>query len=461
MEIIREMLGRKKYISPVYLLPILFFAGLWLADTTGIYNDSHQYIAMHIHREPVYPFFLWIFRTLFGEGGYLEIVRFVQNVLAAGSVLYLTACIRREFALKEGMTFLVCALLLSPHVITPLFSESRLVLSDGIISEALVLPFFYFFFAECLYMILERSRRAAGAALALALLLSLTRGQMMTAILLWTAAGICLCAAARHWRGAGVVLLCTALAFGGRTFLVKSYNLAFNGHFINMTFGDVGLLANVLYAADREDGERIADDKAREYFYLSFDLAQEREANYRYAPEGFLNRAAHLERYHDMLKFELIEEPWRAIHDREGFTDYIPENVESDRIAAVIAKSILPGVLGRWFYDYMALSVYGLIRSVAVVHPLLNGYAFLVYALFLLLTGLAFCRDRKSRAARAAAFALLAVLANVYATSLIIMCLSRYMIYGLPVFYIGLLLLLHELVQTRKSVTVQPPIAAV
>lgn len=438
------MLGRKKCISPVYLLPVLFFAGLWLAGTTGIYNDSHQYIAMHIHREPVYPFFLWIFRTLFGEGGYLEIVRFVQNVLAAFSVLYLTACIRREFALKGVMTFLVCSLLLAPHVITPVFSESSLVLSNGIISEALVLPFFYLFFAKCLYMILERSRRAAAAALALALLLSLTRGQMMTAILLWAVSGLCLCMAARCWRAAGVVAVCTLLAFGGRTLLLKSYNLAFNGHFINMTFGDVGLLANVLYAADREDGERIADGEAREYFYLSFDLAQERGANYRYAPEGFLNRAAHLEQHHDMLKFELIEQPWREVHDREGFTDYIPENVESDRIASVIAKSILPGVLGRWLYDYMALSVYGLIRSVAVVHPLLNGYAFLVYALFLAMMGLAFYKNRESRAVRVAAFCLLAVLANVYATSLLIMCLSRYMIYGLPVFYIGLLLLAHE-----------------
>ena len=112
--------------------------------------------------------------------------------------------------------------------------------------------------------------------------------------------------------------MCTVLAFGGRGFLVKSYNLAFNGHFINNTFGSVGMLANVLYAADREDGKRIKDQEAREFFYLSYDLAEERGANYKSAPEGFLNRAAHLEKWHDALKFEMIEEPWRLVHDSEG-----------------------------------------------------------------------------------------------------------------------------------------------
>ena len=92
-----------------------------------------------------------------------------------------------------------------------------------------------------------------------------------------------------------------------------------NGYFINNTFGSVGMLANVLYAADREDGERIGDEKARELFYLSFDLAWEREANYRFAPEGFLNRAGPIWKGSmDALKFEIIEEPWRAWHENGG-----------------------------------------------------------------------------------------------------------------------------------------------
>lgn len=434
----------KKRLSFVSLIPVLFFAALWLFGETGIYNDSHQYIAMHIHREPLYPFFLWIFRTLLGEEHYLEAVRFLQNALSAFSVIWLTECIRREFGLKELMALPICLLQLAPHVITPLFSASALVLTNGIISEALGLPLFYLFTAQVLKMIFEKKSGAAVSALLLSILLSLTRGQMMAAILLWMVAVLAMLVPGRQWKRMIAVLLCTAAAFCCRSVLVKSYNLCFNGHFINNTFGGVGMLANVLYAADRSDGERIEDEKAREFFYLSFDLAWEQQANYSYAPEGFLNRAAHLEQYHDMLKFDLIEEPWRAWHDREGFKDYILENVESDRVAQTITKSIFPAVAGRWLYDYLALSAFGLIRSVAVVHPVLNCFAVVCYVLLIALMGYTFYRNRKSRAVRAAAFALLAVAANVYATSMIIMCLSRYMIYGLPLFYIGGLLLLYE-----------------
>lgn len=442
-------------------ITVLLFAGLWLFGETGLYNDSNQYIAMHIHREPLYSFFLWIFRSLIGENGYLEAVRFLQNVLAAFSVIWLLRTLKKQFACGPWMELAICLILLSPHIITPLSSESGLVLSNGIVSEALGLPLFYLFAAQCMKMICDRSRGAGISALLTALALSLVRGQMMFTILLWMVAAAAVSfecwaqqrqisdgqrsAAGRLLFGrlAGC-LLCTVLAFGARGLLVRSYNLAFNGHFINNTFGNVGMLANVLYAADREDGERIEDEEARELFYLSYDLAEQQEAGYRFAPDGFLNRAAHLEKWHDAIKFEMIEEPWRMVHDSEGFTDYIPENVESDRIAGEIIKGVLPAVLWRWIYDYLALSAYGLIRSVAVVHPVLNWYALAVYLGMAALTVRTFLRSKNSKAARFAVFALLAVLANVYATSLIIMCLSRYMIYGLPLFYTGGLLLIYE-----------------
>lgn len=443
------MKSKIRRMSPVSLVPVLFFAGLWLFGETGIYNDSNQYIAMHIHREPLYPFFLWIFRELAGEAHYLEIVRFLQNVFAAFSIIWLTAYIRRQFETGGVVTLFVCFLLLAPHVITPLFSASSLVLSNGIISEAFTLPLFYLFTAQCMKMVFEKKWMSGAWALVLAVLLALTRGQMMTSILLWMVCAAAVVIARKEWKRIAAVLLCTVIAFGCRTLLVRSYNLAFNGHFINNTFGGVGLLANVLYAADREDGELIKDALAKEYFDMAYDLAEEEQANYRYAPEGFLNRAAHLEQYHDMLKFKLIEENWRARHDSEGFLDYILENVESDRIAGIITRSILPAVIGRWIYDYLALSAYGLIRSVAVVHPLLNWYALLAYLAVIALTVYTFCRNHSSKAAWLAAFALLSIAANVYATSLIIMCLSRYMIYGLPVFYIAALLLLRENVRMR------------
>lgn len=441
------MIRKWKKFPFSWLLPVLFFAALWLLGTTGIYNDSNQYIAMHIHREPLYSFFLWIFRSLFGETKYLDIVRFLQNGLAAFSVIWLAESLKKRFGFGQWMETLVCLILLAPHIITPVFSASGLVLSNGVISEALGLPLFYLFTAQCMKMVYTRQRGAALSSLLLSLFLSLVRGQMMFTILLWLvfAGAVVIVEKKKLAKRLLICVVCTALAFGTRTLLVKSYNLVFNGYFINNTFGSVGLLANILYAADEEDAERIADQDARVMFELSYRLAKEQGATYQDAPEGFFNRAAHLEKWHDAIKFEMIEEPWRQLHDREGFIDYIPENVESDRIAATIGKSLLPAVLGRWLYDYLALACYGLIRSIAVVHPLLNWYALTAYLAYIVLAALAWRKNHNSNAVWLAAFSLLAVLANVFATSMIIMCLSRYVIYGLPLFYVSGLMLLYEL----------------
>ena len=441
------MIRKWKKFPFSWLLPVLFFAALWLLGTTGIYNDSNQYIAMHIHREPLYSFFLWIFRSLFGETMYLDIVRFLQNGLAAFSVIWLAESLKKRFGFGQWMETLVCLILLAPHIITPVFSASGLVLSNGVISEALGLPLFYLFTAQCMKMVYTRQRGAALSSLLLSLFLSLVRGQMMFTILLWLvfAGAVVIVEKKKLAKRLLICVVCTALAFRTRTLLVKSYNLVFNGYFINNTFGSVGLLANILYAADEEDAERIADQDARVMFELSYRLAKEQGATYQDAPEGFFNRAAHLEKWHDAIKFEMIEEPWRQLHDREGFIDYIPENVESDRIAATIVKSLLPAVLGRWLYDYLALACYGLIRSIAVVHPLLNWYALTAYLAYIVLAALAWRKNHNSNAVWLAAFSLLAVLANVFATSMIIMCLSRYVIYGLPLFYVSGLMLLYEL----------------
>ena len=447
------MIRKWKKFPFSWLLPVLFFAALWLLGTTGIYNDSNQYIAMHIHREPLYSFFLWIFRSLFGETKYLDIVRFLQNGLAAFSVIWLAESLKKRFDFGQWMEALVCLILLAPHIITPVFSASGLVLSNGVISEALGLPLFYLFTAQCMKMVYTRQRGAALSSLLLSLFLSLVRGQMMFTILLWLvfAGAVVIVEKKKLAKRLLICVVCTALAFGTRTLLVKSYNLVFNGYFINNTFGSVGLLANILYAADEEDAERIADQDARVMFELSYRLAKEQGATYQDAPEGFFNRAAHLEKWHDAIKFEMIEEPWRQLHDREGFIDYIPENVESDRIAETIVKSLLPAVLGRWLYDYLALACYGLIRSIAVVHPLLNWYALTAYLAYIVLAALAWRKNHNSNAVWLAAFSLLAVLANVFATSMIIMCLSRYVIYGLPLFYVSGLMLLYELAGGKNA----------
>ncbi|MDE7260433.1 MAG: hypothetical protein K2N77_14510, partial [Lachnospiraceae bacterium] len=68
---------------------LLFFLGMLAACGVGVYNDSEQYITMHIHREPLYPLFLAFFRKLCGDG-YLTVAAVAQNVLTAVGIWIFT-----------------------------------------------------------------------------------------------------------------------------------------------------------------------------------------------------------------------------------------------------------------------------------------------------------------------------------------------------------------------------------
>ncbi len=469
----RKACGGIRAAVAVGLLPVALFSCLWLFGKTGVYNDSSQYLAMHIHREPLYPLFLWLLRRVLGESAGIEAARFLQNALAALSVLSVTFCLRKIFCLSDLSTAAVSCLWLSPHLLTPVVSETHLVISNGIMSEALSLPLFYFFVAACLKMLFSPPGGRAGKGrfprgfwqgLLLALLLSLVRGQFQSAILLWGATAIFTLFSMtapslptahgrfrRFLRACAVPVLGVALAFFARTMSVRTYQLAFHGAFIDNTYGKVTFLANVIYAADPEDGLRIEDGQARMLYESAYASAWEMGANYRFAPRDLFGRAAHLERWHDEIKFHAIEENWRDYHDLHGPSDYLWENVESDRIASIAAGSVLPVCFGTWLYDYAALTIQGLIRSVSVVHPLLSWYGLALYPTAALLLALCLKRNRNSGAGRLMLFALLCVLANACSAAVMIMCISRYMVYGLPLFYTGLFLTVRELAGALSS----------
>lgn len=442
----------KKWKSLVFfLLLCVVFLGMFFLFGPGVYNDSDQYIKMHIHREPLYPLFLALLRTWFPEEeSWLTAMGVLQNLFAAFSIWALAEYVGSRFRLHTWEELIVLVLGVMPHIITMYFSSLHLFMTNSVMSEALCLPFFTLFMRECFRMCLETDKktvkRASAAGLALAFLLSLTRSQMILAILMWlVVAGVKILLVKGNSRNkllrlsaAAAVIICV---FSMRMLAVKSYNLIFNGHFINNTYGTVNTLTNILYAADREDGERIEDEEARDFFYRMYDLTEERQANYKYAGNSLKEKTEHIEKWHDTVKYEMIEDVFYQTYDKYVTSDYIIQNLMADETAGKIIRGIWPGCFLRWCGNYLLIARYGLIRSIAVVHPVLNWVAALVYLSAFVMMWLLYRKDKGSAAVRLMAVALLAIAANVAAVSVTIMCLSRYMIYGFVPFYVGYFLL--------------------
>ena len=163
---------------------LVFFMTMLAACGVGVYNDSEQYITMHIHREPLYPLFLWCFRGVSGEG-YLPVAMAVQGILTAFGITVLSEYLTRRFQLRLWEEVLVVFLQLVPHLMTRYVSALHIFLENSVMSEALCIPLFQFFLFFLLRMVFEGKRRDRVLSLIMAFLLSMTRGQMMTTILMW------------------------------------------------------------------------------------------------------------------------------------------------------------------------------------------------------------------------------------------------------------------------------------
>lgn len=444
------------------LLLMVVFLGMFAVFGAGIYNDSDQYLNMHIHREPLYPLFLAALRAIFKDG-WLIAMGILQNVFAAVSIWLFAEYMGKRFRLGLWEEMIVILIHLMPHMITKYCSSLHLFMTNSVMSEALCLPLFTLFLLECFKIFTEEKekdfQKAAVCSLILAFLISLVRTQMMITILMWMAV---LCVRIlfwptsrwerrtwqRHrdgkWKATRILMTAAIVicVFGIRLLAVKSYNLVFSGRFINNTYGTVNTLTNILYASDREDGERIKDETAREFFYRMYDLTQEREANYKYAGASLKEKTEHIEAWHDTIKFEMIEDVFYQVYDKTVTSDYITQNLMADETAGKIIKGILPGCFFRWLGNYLLIARYGFIRSIAIVHPVINWLALFIYLSGLGLTALAYRRNPKDPAIPVMLMSILAILANVGAVSMTIMCLSRYMIYGFAPFYTAYFLLL-------------------
>lgn len=422
---------------------LLFFLGMLMRYGVGIYNDSQQYITMHIHREPLYPLFLAFFRRLFGEG-YLPVAAAAQGILAALGIWMLTGYLAARFSLRLWEELLLALLQIVPHLVTRYVSAMHIFVENSVMSEALCFPLFSFFLYFLLRMLLEENRRDAALSLIFAWLLSMTRGQMMTTILLWALLLGIKQTAKKKYRTLFIAAAAVCLTFALRSLAIHVYNYAVTGYFMGNTYGKVNTLTNVMYACDEEDREVFPEGSLEQAFFDNFyQKAQEQGLNYRFAGDGFGERAAYLEENHDRLKFDILEAELSAYYFGLGEVDYYEQSMMSDEMAGRMIGKLLPTCLGQWLYDYVLLCRNGFVRSIAVVHPLITPVAFLLYLTAAGL-GLRSFLHTQRQAAVVCGTALLFIAANVCATSLTIMCLSRYMIYGFSIFYCSLYLLLRE-----------------
>ncbi len=439
-----------------FIIFAVFFGFLLVTGEPISVGDTFQYENQMVMREPIYALLIQALRFVSPKAHYWLII-ILQNILAIAANTVFIAWIRKRFGLNVWVSLLFTAILLVPHIMTPIFASTHLVLTNALMTEGILFSL-YPLAMMCLMNMLWSGKavgRESLTTIGLFLLLSLIRGQMMVLFVVWFLVAFVLAEniAKRGFLAAVAVFI---IAFAARSVLIRVYNYCEQGLFVETASGKAMSFANILYVADRSDGDAIAEDALRQLFYEMYDAADADKMNYKYAKKGILNSAAYHEKCHDELNFTYFGEPAkRYVGETRGiYTDRYQElMIAVDGVAVQLSSALMPQVLGRYIQNYITVITLGFIRTVAYEHPLLAWYALLIYIVAVVLTIVLWKKDHESMAAAFMAVMLVTIVGNVCATALMIQCISRYMIYNLPLFYMAGFLELLELfgVKSRKA----------
>lgn len=422
-------------------------------------GDSFQYLHQYPMREPVYSLFLQLTIVLFG-GDFGFAVSIIQNILAVVCMFWTYKRISKMYDFGWLFRLGTFAVLLAPHLVTPLASATHLVLTCSVMTEGITLSLYYVFMTVLWGMVTgyyegKTYTKAVVADAVLAFVLALTRGQMAVCLVMWllVAAFGTLCT--KNRKRIFLYIAIVICMFPLKSQLTKWYNLAETGYYTDTVSSKPMLLANIVYVCDIEDSEYLEDETLRVAFRGIVSQALSDGQSIKNADGDIIEKALYHEACHEPLNFEYIDPAVRnVIYERFDIDEstFLELMIREDELCGEMAGNLLPHIAGKFLHNYLYVISLGFIRSIAVEKSIIPYVAVALYVLAVSMAAFLLVRWRKegkkSKAALSMVVVLVAICGMVCGTSIMIQCLARYMVYNLPFFYIAGMAMLTEL---RKS----------
>ncbi|MGN0473086.1 MAG: hypothetical protein ACI4F8_09595 [Lachnospiraceae bacterium] len=442
-------LVQKRWI--LLALMSIFVLQCLILGVQSYHPDCETYLLKLKGLSPLYPTFLEINRVIFG-GTFLTMVGVEQNILLAVSIYIMYCSLKKN--LQVGGTFLSCAImfiLIVPHLVTPVITRSHLILSNSILTEGLSFPLFNLYVAMLLTCCVEKSRKFFWISGILCAIMLPLRTQFLYLLVVQGCAFLYLAFTVRkkEWIANMLVfpvsILMMLLVSGIYTRWVATPGT-------NYSYGTNQVLAiRAMYYAEEEDVDLLSSEEAKTVFRKSLTQMQEQKLGYRFEGTGIFNRTAHEEDSYDTIKFIVSDSIYEILISK--MERYSHEFIEyGKKIYAELCGPLLKHTWKQQLTYYTDFVLQGFIRSISIWDRELLWFGIGMYILYLI----AFIRQiviKKNRPL-ILLFSIVTLLltGNVLTTSFAIMCLSRYMIYNMSLFYIVLLLGLLELRRIPRSV---------
>ncbi|MCE5189100.1 MAG: hypothetical protein LLF75_07965 [Eubacteriales bacterium] len=446
-----------KRASLLVTVTVAFFIALRVFGYK-IAPDSQVYIDSSTAVGPLYCLLIDLFQWIFGETQYVMPLIVFQNILIAYAVFSLVSFVIDSFDVKFVHAYVIVLGFYLLFVLQTVFTVQGRIPSNTILSEAIAFPLFFLFFKYALASALYLRGHYLVAAGLLSFLLINTRGQLAWLVALMIGLIIFvgvkrskLEVLSKKWI---IRFICGALTAGivllGVSWLLpRVYNQYKSGQFTGNSIGRAVVLTSVMYVSDTEDKKLFLDDPVEsEMFESVYRFMNEGKLQSSYSPRGILNRFFHYEKNCDLIQARIRQN-----------IEHLATTMPDRNIVAMQNKMIL--ALGtdnfsKYICHYATNALGGLVRSVALLNKPFSAVAIVLYlgCIFVTIT------RRKDPyfhgAVTLLALCLICIVLNVLFTSFGVWCLSRYMFYNFPIFYMGMyltLIVFWNLFRTKKIFT--------
>ncbi len=441
--VIKQMDKRKVVSIATLVSSLLFYVIFAIVDGAVICADSPSYINMSISREPLYPTFLAILRSVFGVTGdtYLYAVAIVQCILAGICTWAFVDYVVRESKIDDLYEFLFLGICFSVSLLCRFVAQRGSMYNTCIMTESICIPLFMLFSRYILEFLVSKNRHSLIVSTLLSLLMILTRKQMYITLAIIVIA--ILYAKAIRLKSLGAILICLTVVLGGNKALDYAYNMAFHDgaytHFNDNRF----LTTVVFYVSERENGTLIEDAELRKLFLDIYDVCDSENSMLHSAGDTIYDKINHFGDHYDMIQINHMQPMIREYVLKEGtYSSDSERETRVDAISDVFAKSIMPAVWPRMVGLFFRNVLHGLVNTVGkATIKLMYPFTLFILAVYVYLTIKNLRSNRNSFDGLLAVYTLLAIMLNVTGVSATIFCQVRYMIYMMPLFYIALALL--------------------
>ncbi len=449
---------KQKYISLVFLgVSILFYLFFAFYNGVEIAEDSSGYISMALYREPLYCTFLAALRFLCGffKGNnelYLTVAIYIQSLLAAFAAWSLAEYLQKEFHLCRWHEVVI---LLIPMITALLcyFSVKVDMYSISILTESIAMPMFLIFVRYLLDYLYHNGSKALMSSVLLSFLLISTRKQMVITLIFLVIAVCCVnLKAGKMKKAVAVSFMCIIGICGFCKIFDYGYNYIAHGAAVSHS-GDNRFQATVaVYVAEREYGEGIVEDEARELFYQIYDACEAKGYLKHSASKGLLNKVQH---FHDNYDYIQLSTMWPMVQEYVA-AHYQGNDIDLAKKVDEIVRQIFAGLMPKVWSSMLLCSFYTFLSGIVVTAvgipeeiPFMLC-APLAYLAYFFLTLLHIKKEGMTKLAALAIFIILFIVVNVTMISLVIFCSPRYTLYNTPLLYIGLWILMVKNIKYLK-----------